>query len=378
MRENVEIASKNESIFKSTEHFEGPEKFLEMVFNSTSHHSDKCNLRLIPVVKWKRILKEMNCHIIQSCSNDVTDSYILSESSMFVTKQRLILKTCGTTILFKSFKSIVSTVIEETDLNILEDLYYSRRRWSRPDLQLYPHSTIEQEIEFLDKHLPKASAYVIGSFNSDYWFMYSITSPHQISYDHDSHQFKFNPLIQLPTMTHIQLHERYDQCLEILMLDLDEHVCTNFYKRSGNSIEDINKLLNLNKTFPQCEIDEFLFEPCGYSMNGIFPENDTHYLTIHVTPEKEFSYASFETNVWMDGTKRINEMIREIISIFRARIVQVALFNNEKARRMLINQIGSCDFMKDQSYENYCLIDCQMCMMHAYQVNYLKFEKKQK
>ena len=39
---------------------------------------------------------------------------------------------------------------------------------------------------------------------------------------------------------------------------------------------------------------DVLFEPCGYSLNAM--KGDTYY-TMHVTPEEDFSYASFETNL---------------------------------------------------------------------------------
>ena len=41
----------------------------------------------------------------------------------------------------------------------------------------------------------------------------------------------------------------------------------------------------------KAEIDDFVFEPCGYSMNGCDGEG---FSTIHVTPEEGFSYASLE------------------------------------------------------------------------------------
>ena len=39
------------------------------------------------------------------------------------------------------------------------------------------------------------------------------------------------------------------------------------------------------------DIDDYVFEPCGYSMNGV--EGGT-FSTVHITPEQGFSYASFE------------------------------------------------------------------------------------
>jgi len=50
------------------------------------------------------------------------------------------------------------------------------------------------------------------------------------------------------------------------------------------------------------KIDDYLFHPCGYSMNGVLlNENEDYglgeYVTIHITPEQQFSYVSFESNV---------------------------------------------------------------------------------
>lgn len=38
-------------------------------------------------------------------------------------------------------------------------------------------------------------------------------------------------------------------------------------------------------------IDDYVFEPCGYSMNS---QQAGVFSTIHITPEDGFSYASFE------------------------------------------------------------------------------------
>ncbi len=46
-------------------------------------------------------------------------------------------------------------------------------------------------------------------------------------------------------------------------------------------------------------------------MNGLLP--DGHYFTIHITPEPDFSYVSFETNV---PYNQYNELVRKIIAMF--------------------------------------------------------------
>lgn len=46
-------------------------------------------------------------------------------------------------------------------------------------------------------------------------------------------------------------------------------------------------------------------------MNGLLP--DGHYFTIHITPEPEFSYVSFETNAPYSQYERIT---RKILKIF--------------------------------------------------------------
>ena len=42
---------------------------------------------------------------------------------------------------------------------------------------------------------------------------------------------------------------------------------------------------------PPADIDDYVFEPCGYSMNGV---DGGTFSTVHITPEEGFSYASFE------------------------------------------------------------------------------------
>ena len=64
---------------------------------------------------------------------------------------------------------------------------------------------------------------------------------------------------------------------------------------------------------PGAHIDDLVFDPCGYSANAL--TND-HYFTIHVTPQPECSYASFETNVPVNS-KTYNQLVQQVLEIFK-------------------------------------------------------------
>lgn len=80
---------------------------------------------------------------------------------------------------------------------------------------------------------------------------------------------------------------------------------TYFY--TSSSTTHIDCLLD-NMFDDSWVVDSYHFEPCGYSLNSIKitdskEDPQSHevqgpgpYVTIHVTPEPEFSYASLETN----------------------------------------------------------------------------------
>lgn len=47
-------------------------------------------------------MKDVQCSIISVTKTDKQEAYVFSASSMFVSKRRFILKTCGTTLLLKA------------------------------------------------------------------------------------------------------------------------------------------------------------------------------------------------------------------------------------------------------------------------------------
>lgn len=98
--------------------------------------------------------------------------------------------------------------------------------------------------------------------------------------------------------------EEQDQTLEILMTDLDSEVmsiftkeeCLNateatkvdinlfFYHYSLLTLFSILQKSGIDKIIPNMVIDDFLFDPCGYSMNGINKNVSFFYTCPATTP----------------------------------------------------------------------------------------------
>lgn len=94
--------------------------------------------------------------------------FISSESSMFVSRHRFILKTCGTTTLLHAIKPIIKLVREKCGLDTIEvgevflflpalrlhnqpmvslqDMFYSRKNFEKPEKQIAPHTSFDQEV----------------------------------------------------------------------------------------------------------------------------------------------------------------------------------------------------------------------------------------
>ncbi|KAF2728166.1 S-adenosylmethionine decarboxylase [Polyplosphaeria fusca] len=93
--------------------------------------------------------------------------------------------------------------------------------------------------------------------------------------------------------------------------------------------------------YPDARIDAYLFTPCGFSANGVVPApggnasqgcDATHYFTVHVTPEPQCSYASFETNVPARQSGRTTaEVVEHVVGIFKPGRFSVTIFEAKKS-----------------------------------------------
>lgn len=376
----------------STNAFEGPEKLLEIWFAPTQELISSANpqgLRSIDRATWESMLDIVKCKVLSTVSTSHMDAFLLSESSMFVFPHKLILKTCGTTTTLIGIPRILE-IAAAAGLAPSSNfqpyrVFYSRKSFMFPEMQLHPHRSWDDEVEFLDSYFENGSSYLVGNSRSDHWHLYT-TDP---AYTHPNH--------------HDDMYAEdsaEDETLEILMTDLDNKAASQFFTKripgaehllsddlcgmsdveSSSSLDendsdldskssikssssssssssnphdpghDLGALVThharidhiypaLNQATGQVvrqTIDSFGFAPCGYSCNALVGTDDkqdsgANYFTIHVTPEQGFSYASFESNIPAGKVGTTNVRVLEnVVKIFRPGKFSLTLFEAKK------------------------------------------------
>jgi S-adenosylmethionine decarboxylase len=264
--------------------FEGPEKNLQVIFNNKIYY-DTGTLRSITQERYQEMLNYAKCKILTTTQNEKMTAFILSESSLFVYDDRIILKTCGTTPLLNALDDII-LIGKELNLKPAA-VFYWRKNFSNPHLQVQIHQSFENEANFLDEHLGGDSRKaILGPLEKDHFYLY---------YCELLPKNEFNPVFNT---------------FEIKMHEIHPETAKTFFWETGARKERPEALNDIYEKLPEYKIDEFFFEPCGYSMNGIKEQN---YETIHVTPESSCSYLSFETN----DSKFINSNDKESAIIGR-------------------------------------------------------------
>lgn len=371
----------------SSNAFEGPEKLLEIWFapSAAALPSDNKNgLRAVERETWESMLDIVKCKVLSTVSTSCIDSFLLSESSMFVFPHKLILKTCGTTTTLIGIPRILE-IAASVGFSLQSGPYrvfYSRKSLMFPEMQCHPHRSWDDEVAFLENFFDNGSSYMVGNLAGDHWHLYTT-----------------EPNLKLACANGPQ--EDCDQTLEILMTDLDPKAASKFYTKrhagdaklhydsdicgisdleysSGSDSEDDSKLSTdpghelgalvtkhaaIDQIYPCAQtslngipngisngplqtIDSFGFTPCGYSCNSLIGEDN--YFTIHVTPESGFSYASFETNVPAAKAKTsIEKVLANVVNVFRPGKFSLTLF---EAHRSEYNVSISSDFSNSANF----------------------------
>jgi S-adenosylmethionine decarboxylase len=218
---------------------------------------------------------------------------------------------------------------------VVHRLFYSRKSFMFPERQLGPHREWNTEVRFLDDIFPNGSAYTVGRVNGDHWLLY-MTGPVDATGAPQSSPLV--PYTKLPESTITGADDGSestpsdpvpvleDYTIEILMTQLGDDAREAFYTPesvdealASSYAQELSSQLGITELFPRelTTLDAYSFTPCGYSSNALLKwgaqpnEHDSSctdtlgksavsgegYYTIHVTPEKGWSYASFECNV---------------------------------------------------------------------------------
>lgn len=282
--------------------FEGFEKRLEISFVEPGLFADPNGkgLRSLSKAQLDEILGPAECTIVDSLSNDYVDSYVLSESSLFVYPYKMIIKTCGTTKLLLAIPPILR--LAETLSLEVQDVRYTRGSFIFPGAQSFPHRHFSEEVAVLDGYFGKlaagSKAVIMGSPDkTQKWHVYSASAGPVQSND--------------PVYT-----------LEMCMTGLDREKASVFYKTEGSSAAHMTVRSGIRKILPNSEICDFEFEPCGYSMNSI---EGAAVSTIHITPEDGFSYASFESVGYDPKTMELGPLVERVLACFQPAEFSIAL-----------------------------------------------------
>lgn len=256
--------------------FEGPEKKLEIILAAPDPE-----LRNNADGRWNKVVAASGAEIVSVISGPDMDAYLLSESSLFVWADRVLMITCGKTTLVKAVPELVRAI----DKDRIAFFFYERKNLMYPQ---YQPADFESDVAMLADFF-KGKSYRLGPANHDHVHIFYASAPDPAAVAEDDE----------------------DETLEMLMHDLDPDVLKAFIPKPGETAAEIEVRTGIDRLYPDMETDHFVFEPYGYSMNRI---SGQHYATIHVTPEESGSYASFETNV---AEARYQEKIEQIMEVFK-------------------------------------------------------------
>ncbi|KAL9259293.1 S-adenosylmethionine decarboxylase proenzyme-like protein [Drosera capensis] len=282
--------------------FEGYEKRLEISFFEPMiiNDSEGKGLRALSRAQLDEILGPAECTIVDSLSNEDVDSYVLSESSLFVYAYKLIIKTCGTTKLLMAIPPILKLAASlSLDVKYVK---YTRGSFIFPGAQPYPHRCFSEEVVVLDDYFGKlgggSKAFVMGGLEKhENWHVYVASAEAAICKD--------------PAYT-----------VEMCMTGLNREKAAVFFKSQSASAAAMTNSSGIRMILPNSQICDFDFDPCGYSMNAV---EGAAVSTIHVTPEDGFSYASFEAvgydlkEVCLDG------LVERVVACFEPNQFSIAV-----------------------------------------------------
>lgn len=300
--------------------FEGSEKKAEILV-------DASKLNLLTDINdqfWSEFVECCHAKILSSISNAHCKAFLLSESSLFVWQDRLLILTCGETQLVNS----VTHFIEQKGTDAIVQLIYQRK--NEYFAQAQP-SCFGDDIKLLSQYLP-GKAYRFGEMDSHHNYVF-----------HLDNDFKA---------------ETEDKTYELLAYQISD-IASKKLTEPNLSASEIRDYLAIDTLLPGFDIDDFVFDPYGYSLNAIKGEQ---YLTIHVTPQADSSYISFESNL------NLIRLAPTILAILSPRSFDLMSFNEHDFEALVAKHI-------DSSYISKSLVSEQLS--NGYDVSFANFIRPQ-
>jgi len=263
------------------------------------------------------------CCIVSHAANAHLDAYVLSESSLFVSERRLVLKTCGTTRLLAAVPAALAAA---SSVGLAPcRVKYSRASFLFPEEQPAPHHDFSAETATLRAAFPglAGGAYVLGdALDGLQWHVYvadgaveGAAAEAEAAAVAAADPLAFpTPLPRPPTYT-----------LEVCMTGLDPARAAQFAR--GPAFVDapaVSAASGIAALLAGAALDDYVFEPCGYSANAVV-HGAPAFATIHVTPEAACSYASVELCGYAPDTLCPSAVVARVASIFGAERLSVAM-----------------------------------------------------
>lgn len=265
-------------------YFEGSEKKLEISLKQGSK-----SLKSLPRSFWENIVRIAGARILSSVTSPLCDSYLLSESSLFVFPHKFLMITCGKTRLVP----VVREFINHINLDDVDSLFYERKNELYPSFQ---SSHFYQDADELARMFP-GQAYRFGEESGEHLFVFHLDK----------------------TSSYLKSTE---STLEILMHELNPKTKPHFTQGKGVARRWIAENPGFKAFFDSYDIQDHGFEPYGYSLNAI---KGDRYFTFHVSPESRGSYASFETNCIDQG---VDALVQAVRALFLPKSYQVVFFGS--------------------------------------------------
>ncbi|GAA6205974.1 adenosylmethionine decarboxylase [Thalassotalea sp. SU-HH00458] len=235
--------------------FEGSEKKAEVVINKNSFSL----LNDISDDFWHQLVACCNAKVLSSIKNENCKAFILSESSLFIWEDRFLILTCGITQLVYSIEYFIKHINAKDILHVT----YQRKNEYYSNAQL---SSFSDDIELLSKYV-KGKAYRFGEMYSHHNYVF-----------HQDNQYQVPP---------------DDISYELLAYQIGESA-SKFLTNKGLTASDVRAFFCVDELLPDFQLDDFVFDPYGYSLNAI---SDKDYFTIHITPQTDSSYVSIESSL---------------------------------------------------------------------------------